>query len=275
MWKDTALRIVSALVGLVVFFVIVFMDTMALNFALGALIILMLWEVYSAFDYGWTFTIIGCVGSMIIVGVLSLGSVDYLMGALVIYVIFLVVFAVLGYRRLRFSDIAVMLFATIYISCFMMYVGRARYLENGLYYVFLIFICAWMDDTGAYFTGKLFGKHKLVPDISPKKTVEGALGGIVFAVIGCLLLGVIARFAFFMEVNYVALALVGLVASCLGQLGDLVASLMKRQCGVKDFGNIMPGHGGFLDRFDSVILIAPFVYYVAWAAEKLGFFILR
>lgn len=275
MWKDTALRVMTALVGLVLFFIIVFLDRIALDIAVSVLMLVMLFEVYRAFHYGWTFAILGCIGSLIVVGALSLGNVNYFMGALVLYVIFLILFSVLGYKKLRFSDIAIMMFATIYISCFLRYVSMVRSLENGLYYVFLIFICAWMDDTGAYFIGKLFGKHKLAPDISPKKTVEGSVGGILFAIIGCLILGAVAQFGFQMQANYLLLVVIGLLGSCLGQLGDLVASLMKRECGVKDFGHIMPGHGGLLDRFDSVILIAPFVYYAVLAADWLGTFLLQ
>ena len=274
MWKDTALRVGTALVGLVIFFIVVFLDRIALDIAISVLILLILFEVYRAFHYGWTFAILGCIGSFIVVGALSVGSIDFFMGALVLYVIVLVLFSVLGYKRLRFSDIAIMFFATIYISCFLKYVSQVRDLDNGLYYVFLIFICAWADDTGAYFIGKLFGKHKLAPEISPKKTVEGSVGGVVFALLGCMSLGVVAQFGFRMQINYIALAIVGLIGPCLGQLGDLAASLMKRECGVKDFGHIMPGHGGLLDRFDSVILIAPFVYYAVLAAEYFETFII-
>ena len=274
MWKDTALRVGTALVGLVIFFIVVFLDRIALDIAISILILLILFEVYRAFHYGWTFAILGCIGSFIVVGALSVGSIDFFMGALVLYVIVLVLFSVLGYKRLRFSDIAIMFFATIYISCFLKYVSQVRDLDNGLYYVFLIFICAWADDTGAYFIGKLLGKHKLAPGISPKKTVEGSVGGVVFALLGCMILGLVAQFGFHMQVNYIALAIVGLIGPCLGQLGDLAASLMKRECGVKDFGHIMPGHGGLLDRFDSVILIAPFVYYAVLAAEYFETFII-
>lgn len=274
MWKDTALRVGTALVGLVIFFVVVFLDRIALDIAISILILTILFEVYRAFHYGWTFAILGCIGSFIVVGALSVGSIDFFMGALVVYVIVLVLFSVLGYKRLRFSDIAIMFFATIYISCFLKYVSQVRNLDSGLYYVFLIFICAWADDTGAYFIGKLFGKHKLAPEISPKKTVEGSVGGVVFAILGCMVLGLVAQFGFRMQVNYIALAIVGLIGSCLGQLGDLAASLMKRECGVKDFGHIMPGHGGLLDRFDSVILIAPFVYYAILTAEYFETFII-
>lgn len=134
--------------------------------------------------------------------------------------------------------------------------------KTGLYYLFLIFICAWMTDTGAYFSGRFFGKHKLAPSISPKKTVEGSVGGIICAMLGCIVLGLVATYINEASPNYWLLALVGLIGSCLAQLGDLIASLIKRTCGVKDFGNIMPGHGGALDRFDSVIMVSPFIYYL-------------
>lgn len=276
MWKDTALRVVSAVVGLVLFFIIVFMDQLVLNIAIGALILFMLFELFHAFGYGWTFSIIGCVGSLIIIAVLSLGNIDLFMGALIVYVLFLVLFAILSHKKTKFSDVAIMFFATIYISCFLVYVSRVRSMnEQGLLFVFLIFICAWACDSGAYFAGKLFGRHKLAPEISPKKTVEGAVGGVVTSIVGCIILGLVSQFYLRLEVNYLFLCIIGLIGAILGQFGDLTASLMKRQCGVKDFGNIMPGHGGVLDRFDSVILVAPFIYYAVAFAAKVGSFIIQ
>lgn len=135
--------------------------------------------------------------------------------------------------------------------------------EYGSFYVFLALTIAWMSDTGAYFCGKFFGRKKLCPDISPKKTIEGFIGGIIVCLI-CVSL-IAATFNNYMfpekqQINYFLVLILGFVGSLISSLGDLCFSTLKRRCGVKDFGNLMPGHGGILDRFDSVIFVVPYVY---------------
>ena len=127
--------------------------------------------------------------------------------------------------------------------------------------MFIAFISAWVSDTGAYFCGNFFGKHKLIEDISPKKTVEGAIGGILCCAVGGIVFGMVEQFAFGHGANYVMLAIVCAVGSVFGQIGDLTASMMKRRFEIKDFSNIMPGHGGITDRFDSVMMTAPYTFY--------------
>lgn len=135
-----------------------------------------------------------------------------------------------------------------------------RDFENGRFIFGLVFISSWVTDIFAYFTGRLFGKHKLIPDVSPKKTVEGAIGGLVFCVASFVIYGfAVSKFVENINVRLSAFALVGLVMSVISQCGDLIFSLVKRKYGVKDYGKILPGHGGIMDRFDSVIATAPFV----------------
>ena len=132
------------------------------------------------------------------------------------------------------------------------------------FFVWLIFISAFGCDTGAYFTGMLFGKHKLIPSLSPKKTIEGAIGGVVVGTLLAVLFGLSVETMFQLdEVNTVLLCFVtGIVGSILSQIGDLAASAIKRTVGIKDYGTLIPGHGGVLDRFDSVMFTAPAVYYI-------------
>ena len=124
---------------------------------------------------------------------------------------------------------------------------------------FLSVMIPFFSDAFALFAGMLFGRHKLAPELSPKKTVEGAVGGLFGAVAFLLLYGAILQFGFHIQVNYALLALYGLLGSVLSQLGDLSFSYIKREYGIKDFGNIFPGHGGVLVRFDSVIFCAPLI----------------
>ena len=123
-------------------------------------------------------------------------------------------------------------------------------------FVWLIFLCAWGTDIFAYFTGYFLGRHKLCPKLSPKKTVEGAIGGVLGSVLCC------SVFALAAEPDHAAAcAAIGLVGSAAAQCGDLIASAFKRKMGIKDYGKLIPGHGGIMDRFDSILLAAPFVYY--------------
>ena len=131
--------------------------------------------------------------------------------------------------------------------------------DVGIYLVALPLVTAFTSDAFALFAGMLFGKHKLAPALSPKKTVEGAVGGLVGAVVCTVLYGLGIGVVFHFQVNYLYLVVYGAVGSVFSQLGDLSFSYIKRQYNIKDFGNIFPGHGGVLDRFDSVIFCAPLI----------------
>ena len=133
---------------------------------------------------------------------------------------------------------------------------------HGLFYLILVFLAAWGCDTGAYFTGYFFGKHKLAPKISPKKTVEGAVGGVVFDVVVMIAAGIIFNSATDSVANILLIGISTPILALAGMFGDLIFSYIKRDCGIKDYGKIMPGHGGILDRFDSVLTVAPIVYLI-------------
>ena len=148
----------------------------------------------------------------------------------------------------------------IYVSLFLGHILLTSNLQLNVG-IWLIFIIAWATDTFAYFTGYFLGKNKLCPTISPKKTVEGAIGGIIGSTVSCIVFSM-----YFIEANLIYVALLGSIGSVIAQMGDLFASKIKRYIGIKDFGNIMPGHGGILDRFDSIIFVAPIVYYFLFYA---------
>lgn len=135
-----------------------------------------------------------------------------------------------------------------------------RDIENGKYIYLLAFIIPWISDTFAYFTGKFFGRHKLIPSVSPKKTVEGAIGGIVFASLAMIVYGACVGMIFDVFPDYLLLAVGGALLAAVSQCGDLVASQIKRVYGVKDYGRILPGHGGAMDRFDSTVITASALY---------------
>ena len=146
----------------------------------------------------------------------------------------------------------------IYIVGFLSLLILIRDYNHGSMLIWLVFIISWCCDTFAYYSGRKFGKHKLCPRVSPKKTVEGSLGGILGSVVGILIWGYFNQNINFM---WYQLILLGVIGSIISQIGDLSASLIKRYIGIKDYGNIMPGHGGILDRFDSILFTSPVVYY--------------
>jgi len=179
---------------------------------------------------------------------------------LTLFVLILFAWGMLKPENMPFPNAAVICFGTLVIPYMLSFVMGTYMMEAGKYLVFLIFACSWGCDTMAYFTGKLLGKHKLAPKISAQKTVEGLAGGLIGACGGAMLVGWILSLTIDIQVNYLYLALAGLLLGFLAQVGDLSMSYIKREYGAKDYGSLLPEHGGVMDRFDSVIFVAPAVY---------------
>ncbi len=181
-----------------------------------------------------------------------------------LYLLILLIYTVLFHQKTNAEEGMLGFFGFFYVVFLLSHVFLIRSYPYGNMFVWLAFISAWGCDTGAYFTGVTIGKHKLIPTLSPKKTIEGSIGGIITATILALLYGWFIEKNFPLEeVNvFLLCGLTGVFGSILSQIGDLAASAMKRYTGIKDFGKLIPGHGGILDRFDSVLLTAPVVYYI-------------
>ncbi len=181
------------------------------------------------------------------------------------YMALLLIVYVFTYPKYHFRQIAGAFFSLFYVSVMLSYVVRIRSMGTGIL-VFLIFISAWGCDTCAYCVGMLLGKHKLVPQLSPKKSVEGSIGGMAGATLIGALFGLIFKgtlSALFASISPVlGCALICFAGSIGSQIGDLAASAIKRNYDIKDYGTLIPGHGGILDRFDSVIFVAPVIYAV-------------
>ena len=182
-------------------------------------------------------------------------------GSLTLYVLmayffYLMALTVFSHKGLNFARSAEIFATGTYASLVFSSIVMLRDAENGQYLYLLVFLAAWITDSFAYFTGRLFGRHKLIPAVSPKKTVEGAVGGVIFCVIACLGFGLFTAIVWDAEPNYLFLGLSGVVLSICAQIGDLIASLIKREHGIKDYGKLFPGHGGVMDRFDSVAAVA-------------------
>jgi len=169
--------------------------------------------------------------------------------------------AVFSHGKADIRDVSSAFVLWLYtIVGFMSLIYMHDFITGGRYFYLLAFIGAWVTDTFAYFTGMLLGKHKLIPDVSPKKTVEGAVGGIVFCVLAFVGFGLLYNNLWLLEgdtpLPLWLMATVGLLVSLVSQIGDLSLSLLKRKYGIKDFGKIFPGHGGVMDRFDSVLAVS-------------------
>ena len=280
-------RIITAVVGLAVLAVVLaFFDTILFDLVLAAICLLAIHEVFTAMGFGkkqWYLYAAAVPFTMLLMLSSSGAARAALLAVGFLTVLFYNVVLITHDKTLDFGKLSGFIyFSGVILFCFYSLIHLKRCLPmdmygyDAIYFILLILCFAWGGDTCAYFAGRAFGKHKLCPVVSPKKTVEGAVGGVlgtmVFGVLVTVIYSIAAdRMEEFTRSNigvsmYVIIALLACVAAVLGIYGDLFASVVKRQCGIKDYGTIFPGHGGILDRFDSVMFIAPFVTMVVIAA---------
>lgn len=194
------------------------------------------------------------------------------LAAVIFILLYLFGFLLFSHGKYKLADISVCFTTVLYVLIGFNSIGYVHDSVAGGEYIYLIaFIGAWITDIFAYFCGMLFGrggKHKLIPDVSPKKTVEGSIGGIVFCVISMVLYGlIISQIEPLLEANVIVFAVAGFLISIVSQIGDLIMSFIKRTYGIKDYGKLFPGHGGMLDRFDSVIAVATVLLVITRFAE--------
>lgn len=256
-------RIIVAVIGVPLLVVVVFFAPLwGLGAVVGAIAAGVSWELLrcAAPGAGIRIRIYAAVSAAAIpVGEsFGIGGTTMLLAA---FLLFLLVFCEVMYsfrdeRPLDYSVAALALFAGAVIPALLASLVRLGEEGLGPVYVLLPFVAAFSSDSGAYFIGIGLGKHKLAPRLSPNKTIEGSAGGFLSAVGMMLLYGVILKSAGY-GVNYAVIAVYGFFGSLVCQLGDLSFSAVKRECGVKDYGSLIPGHGGMLDRFDSMIFVAP------------------
>lgn len=189
------------------------------------------------------------------------GSALYLSAALAVLFLSFSIYTLFSFTDIKVaaSEAALLFFGVMYIPYLLGYLVLLRSQPQGFKWILLIMFIVMSCDSAAYFIGCRYGKRRLYPEVSPKKSIEGALGGLAGSLLGAL----IARLLFFAELSAGDALLAGLLIGTLGQVGDLFESLLKRSCGVKDSGTIFPGHGGILDRLDSILFAAPATYYYA------------
>ena len=192
-----------------------------------------------------------------------LDRMDIIVPMMVIYLLFMLAVYVLTFPTYSDKQIMAAFMDFFYVSVMLSFVYLIRNMEHGLVLVLLIFVSSWINDTCAYFVGRALGKHKMAPVLSPKKSIEGLIGGIVGAGVFGAVFGILFD-KYVDTMNYAPLlfAVVGAVGALPAVIGDLAASAIKRNNDIKDYGKLIPGHGGILDRFDSIIFTAPIIYYL-------------
>lgn len=208
--------------------------------------------------------IIGYLAATVYYADLRFGFLTDVMLLVLGFLILLMTVYVFTYPKYRTEQLLAVFFGMFYVAVMLSYVYRTRMLAQGAYIVWLVFLCSWGCDTCAYCVGVLIGKHKMAPVLSPKKSVEGAVGGVVGAGLLTALYGAVFKSAMGIAAAEVwLLAAIAMVGALISMVGDLTASAIKRNYEIKDYGKLIPGHGGILDRFDSVIFTAPIIYFLA------------
>lgn len=254
-------RLISGIVLMAVTIALMVYGSYPLFFVVTGISVIGLFELYRTVQMEKTLPALVGYISGIVTDILILDDAyRYLIMWLILTLMVMMACYVIAYPKYNSEQMTMLFFGLLYVTVMLSFVFKVRFVANGILYVWLIFIGAWGSDTCAYCVGKLCGKHKLPSELSPNKTVEGCMGGII----GAALIGFLFALAFFTGNTeyWWKFAAIGGVSSVISQIGDLTASAIKRNHGVKDYGRLIPGHGGILDRFDSIIFIAPVVYYL-------------
>lgn len=245
-------RIISGLIGFSLLLLIVILGGNVLNLAIFGISLIAIHEFHKAVRQIDKIEPMRVVNYLFATALFLTNFIDISIDFIIfIYILAILVSSVFSNKR-NLKDAAISLLGGLYIPFFFYHM----YLLNDSIYIWIVFLSAFSTDTFAYFSGVLFGKHKLYPEVSPKKTIEGSIGGII----GCLI--IITTFSIYFKLdNIIGMAILSIVLSIMSQIGDLTASKIKRTANIKDYGDLMPGHGGILDRFDSILFTTPIVYY--------------
>lgn len=259
-------RLLSGIVLIVLLLVFILMGGYLLQAGVCIISLIGMYELYSVFNIQKT--IIGYVGYVSCVlfyyrqyVFFWLDSNDYIL--FMIYMIAILIVFVASYPKYDTTKTIVAFFGLLYVAVMLSFIYELRAAGDiGFYFVWLIFIASWGCDTCAYCVGVLFGKHKMAPVLSPKKSIEGAIGGVIGAAIIAVVYAIAMKNRINLDSTVIIIMVVATVfGAVISMIGDLAASAIKRFHGIKDYGKIIPGHGGILDRFDSVIIVAPVMYF--------------
>lgn len=255
-------RIISGLILFaIVATILILGNTRVVNIAVAIVALLAINEYNKSFKN--KYKIDKWIGNILAISIAFIDKIPAELAILILPIVIAILFfkVIKTKMNTNFGDIAITSFGIFYVIGFIAFIPLIYALENGKILIWYIAFAAWGTDTFAYLIGCKFGKHKLTP-VSPKKSVEGSIAGIIGNVIFSLIYTYCINKIGDMEISYLAITCISIVLSILAQLGDLAASSIKRYVGIKDFGDLIPGHGGMLDRIDSILFIAPFAYFL-------------
>lgn len=254
-------RLISGIVLVIIALATIISGSWILFFTLLAVSLIGMIELYKVMkvsdEHVTVLELVGYLGAVLYYIAMKADFGNYGTMAIIISMILILFVYVFGYPKYHAEQVMAAFFGVVYVAVMLSFIYLTRSLPDGKFLVWLIFLCSWGCDTCAYCVGMLIGKHKMAPVLSPKKSIEGAVGGVA----GAALLGVI--YAAATQGKMAEYALICAVGALISMVGDLAASAIKRNQNIKDYGKLIPGHGGILDRFDSVIITAPVIYYLA------------
>ena len=254
-------RLISGIVLVIIALATIISGSWILFFTLLAVSLIGMRELYKVMkvsdEHVTVLELVGYLGAVLYYIAMKADFGNYGTMAIIISMILILFVYVFGYPKYHAEQVMAAFFGVVYVAVMLSFIYLTRSLPDGKFLVWLIFLCSWGCDTCAYCVGMLIGKHKMAPVLSPKKSIEGAGGGVA----GAALLGVI--YATATQGKMAEYALICAVGALISMVGDLAASAIKRNQNIKDYGKLIPGHGGILDRFDSVIITAPVIYYLA------------
>lgn len=254
-------RLISGIVLVIIALATIISGSWILFFTLLAVSLIGMRELYKVMkvsdEHVTVLELVGYLGAVLYYIAMKADFGNYGTMAIIISMILILFVYVFDYPKYHAEQVMAAFFGVVYVAVMLSFIYLTRSLPDGKFLVWLIFLCSWGCDTCAYCVGMLIGKHKMAPVLSPKKSIEGAVGGVA----GAALLGVI--YAAATQGKMAEYALICAVGALISMVGDLAASAIKRNQNIKDYGKLIPGHGGILDRFDSVIITAPVIYYLA------------
>ena len=263
MTKSFLERLISGIILVIIALVTIILGKDVLLVTVVAISVIGFYELAKVYGLQWK--LLGICGYIATIGYYALIRMDYKEYIIVFFIAYLIVLMgtyVFTFPKFKAEDVMVCFFGMFYVVLMLSYIYQVRMMQDGAYIVWLIFLSSWVCDTCAYLVGVMFGKHKMAPVLSPKKSIEGGIGGVA----GAALLGFIYATIFKDKITIdnanIIFPIVCAVGGIISQIGDLTASGIKRNHDIKDYSRLIPGHGGILDRFDSVIITAPIIYYL-------------
>ena len=261
-------RLPIIIIGLpIVALILIFGNKYLVDVCISVIAIMTLYEYFNSFKEEKDNKALRWIGYLValVIAFIHVIPQEYVLHTIlgIIPVSILILFAQVIMTDMKYNvkNIAIAFFGICYIVLFLMFVPLIREMENGKILIWYLFIAAWGTDTCAYCIGRNFGKHKF-SKISPNKSIEGCIAGTIGSVLLAIIYTAICNNVWDMNINYLLISVIAVVLSLISQIGDFAASSIKRYTGIKDFSNLIPGHGGMLDRIDSVIFIAPFAYFL-------------